>query len=65
MSMTETEAKDKANVVMSIRSGAGAAPTSEGLFRSVGGRSTWTFHYKGFMVVVSDEDGTVSVFEEH
>ncbi len=63
--MSEDEAKEKANEVMSIRMGRAADPTSAGKFQKIGGRSLWTFHYSGFMVKVSATDGTVYVFENH
>jgi hypothetical protein len=61
--MSEDEAKEKANEIMSIQLGRAAEPTSGGKFQNIGGRSSWTFHYSGFMVKVNATDGSVCVFE--
>jgi hypothetical protein len=60
--VTESEAKAKANAVMSIRCSADVAPKSLD-YRNVGGRRTWTFFYEGYIVTVNDKTGDVSVFE--
>jgi hypothetical protein len=61
--MTEAEATAKANDVMSVVIGTGAAPSYPAEFKSVGGRRTWTICYKGYTVKVIDKSGDVSVFE--
>jgi hypothetical protein len=60
--MTESEATARANAIMSVRTGADAAPASAE-FKSIGGRRTWTMYYKGYIVKVNDKNGEVSVFE--